>query len=261
VAGGIVTPISEWFVDQLRVLVFADRTSAGAAAGEAAASALKNAVRERGAARAIFAAAPSQEEVLAHLAQCDDIDWAEIAVFQMDEYIGLMRSAPESFACYLAQRLFDAAAPGHVNVMRGEEPAESECDRYGALLADGPIDLVCLGIGENGHLAFNDPGVSDFFDSRPVARVTLTRESREQQVHDGCYARLEDVPRDALTLTLPSLLRGRELHCVVPGPRKRAAVTRTLQGPVTTDCPASVLRIHPRATLYLDLESQPSSNA
>jgi glucosamine-6-phosphate deaminase len=255
-----LTLVAERFVDQLRVLVFVDRASAGAAAGAAAASCLRSTLGARGSARAIFAAAPSQDEVLSHLAQRRDIDWAGVTVFQMDEYLGLDHAAPQRFARYLADRLFDEAAPGSVNVMRGE-PAQSECERYAALLADGPIDLVCLGIGENGHLAFNDPGTADFSDPRAVARVTLTRESREQQVHDGGFAHFKDVPREALTLTIPTLMGGRELHCVVPGRRKRAAVTKTLEGPVTPDCPASILRTHPRATLYLDLESQPRTAA
>jgi glucosamine-6-phosphate deaminase len=258
---GVVTAVSEAFVDRLRVLVFADRASAGAAAGEAAATCLKGALDARGAARAIFAAAPSQDEVLAHLTGRDDIDWSGVMAFQMDEYIGLAHSAPQRFARYLAEHLFDAVAPDHVEVLGGDKPAELECERYAALLADGPIDLVCLGIGENGHLAFNDPGSTDFCDSRPVARVQLTRESREQQVHDGCFARLEDVPLGAFTLTIPTLLRGRELHCVVPGARKRSAVAAALRGEVTPDCPASILRTHPQATLYLDLDSQPWSDA
>lgn len=215
----------------------------------------------RGSARAIFAAAPSQDALLTYLARREDIDWAGVTAFQMDEYIGLARSAPQRFAHYLAERLFDAAAPGQVNILHGQEPVQAECKRYAALIADGPIDLVCLGIGENGHLAFNDPGSADFSDPRPIATVTLTRESRVQQVHDGCFARLEEVPRKALTLTIPTLLRGRELHCVVPGSRKRAAVAKALLGPVTPDCPASILRAHPRATLYLDPESQPWCDA
>jgi glucosamine-6-phosphate deaminase len=254
-------PISERLVDQLRVLVFADRASAGAAAGEAAARCLTASLGARGSARAIFAAAPSQDELLTHLARRADIAWAGVTAFQMDEYVGLARSSPQRFAHYLAERLFDSTAPGKVNVMHGQEPVRDECKRYAALLADGPIDLVCLGIGENGHLAFNDPGSADFSDPRPVATVTLTRESRQQQVHDGCFARLDDVPLRALTLTIPTLLRGRELHCIVPGARKRAAVTTALLGPVAPDCPASILRAHPCATLYLDPESQPWCDA
>ena len=258
---GVVTPLSETFVDRLRVLVFADRASAGAAAGEAAAACLTAALGANGAARAIFAAAPSQDELLAYLTGRECIEWPGVTAFQMDEYLGLAHSAPQRFARYLAEHLFDAVAPGRVEVMSGDMPADVECERYAALLAEGPIELVCLGIGENGHLAFNDPGSTDFSDPSLVAPVRLTRESREQQVHDGCFARLEDVPLDALTLTVPALLRGRELHCVVPGARKRAAVAAALRGEITSDCPASILRTHPCATLYLDLDSQPGSDA
>jgi glucosamine-6-phosphate deaminase len=258
---GVVTPLSETFVDRLRVLVFADRAAAGAAAGEAAATCLAAALGAHGTAGAIFAAAPSQDELLAHLAGRGDIDWSGVTAFQMDEYCGLAHSAPQRFSRYLAAHLFDAVAPGRVEVMGGVESGEAECARYAALLAEVPIDLVCLGIGENGHLAFNDPGSTDFADPRLVAQVRLTRESREQQVHDDCFARLEDVPVSALTLTIPALLRGRELHCIVPGARKRSAVSAALLGEVTPDCPASSLRTHPHATLYLDLDSQPWSAA
>ena len=254
----VVTPLSETLVDRLRVLVFANRADAGAAAGEAAATCLAAALGAHGTAGAIFAAAPSQDELLAHLAGCGDIGWPGVTAFQMDEYLGLADSAPQRFSRYLAAHLFDAVAPGRVEVMRGAEPDGVECERYAALLAAVPIDLVCLGIGENGHLAFNDPG-TDFSDPRPVAQVRLTLESREQQVHDGGFARLEDVPISALTLTIPALLRGRELHCVVPGARKRAAVSAALRGEITPACPASILRTHPHATLYLDLDSQPWS--
>lgn len=224
----------------------------GAAAGAAAVAALRAAVEQQGAARAILASAPSQNEVIAALAAAD-LPWERITLFHMDEYVGLPASHPASFRNYQQANLLGRIRPAAFHGIAGEAAdSAAECARYAALLREAPVDLVCLGIGENGHLAFNDPPVADFADPAWVKVVELDELCRQQQVNDGCFASLEAVPRHALTLTIPALLSGKTLVCTVPGPRKAAAVKATLQGPVETACPASVLRRHPRATLFVD---------
>jgi glucosamine-6-phosphate deaminase len=173
----------------------------------------------------------------------------------MDEYIGLAPDAPQLFSRFLSERLFDRVMPGQVHLIDGTAPSDAECERYGRLIAEAPIDIVCLGIGENGHIAFNDPPVADFRDPQMIKVVELDEACRRQQVNDGCFARLDDVPTHALTLTIPTLLSGAHLYCVVPGPTKRAAVRRTLDGPIATECPATILRTHADCTLFVDTDS------
>lgn len=244
-------------VDNLRVEVYRDRAQLGIAAGRAAGEKLAEVLARQPRARLIFAAAPSQTEFLETLAGLDGIDWARVTVFHMDEYLGLPPQAPQRFGRFLSERLFDRVHPGQVRLIRSEDASEEECRRYGELLTAAPIDIVCLGIGENGHIAFNDPPVADFDDPVPVKMVALDCASREQQVHDGCFATLDQVPTHALTLTIPTLLSGASLFCMVPGSAKRDAVRCTLYGPISTACPASALRHHPDCTLYLDVDSYP----
>ena len=208
----------------------------------------------------ILAAAPSQSEMLAALIQEPDIDWSRVTAFHMDEYIGLSANASQRFAHWLRRTFAD-----HVPLARFEpiDPGDSPqqtCDRYATLLAEAPIDVVLLGVGTNGHLAFNDPP-ANLEDPDTVKIVTLDRMCREQQVLDGCFASIDDVPRQAITLTVPALLAGRELFCCVPGLLKSAAVQAMLESPVSGDCPATALRTHPRCTLYLDRDSSSKSHA
>jgi glucosamine-6-phosphate deaminase len=203
----------------------------------------------------IFAAAPSQEEFLAALAAQENIDWHHVTAFQMDEYIGLPTDAPQSFGRFLRERFFSAVRPGTVHFFSLEGNAADEIVRYSRLIRESPPDIVCAGIGENGHLAFNDPSVADFADSAVIKEVHLAERSRQQQVHDGCFATVEEVPTSALTLTIPILFSAPYFSCVVPGPRKAEAVRQMLLGPIATDCPASILRRHPCAVLHLDMES------
>jgi glucosamine-6-phosphate deaminase len=172
----------------------------------------------------------------------------------MDEYVGLPRGAPQSFGHYLSEHLYKHVTPGKVQSLDGAADPESEIVRYGALVEEG-VDLCCMGIGENGHIAFNEPGQTDFGDPRTVRRVELDAASRLQQVHDGCFSALDDVPREALTLTVPALMAATHVVCTVPGPTKRAAVAAALWGPVAPTCPASALRNHPSAVLFLDRAS------
>ncbi|WP_331280162.1 6-phosphogluconolactonase [Alicyclobacillus macrosporangiidus] len=209
---------------------------------------------ERGHIRMVFAAAPSQNELLAHLAQ-HPIDWSRVTAFHMDEYIGLAPDDPRRFAHYLRTHLFDLVRPGAVHILDPAGDPEQECRRYTRLLQEAPIDVICLGIGENGHIAFNDPGVADFEDPAWVKVVPLDPRSRMQQVHDGCFPALDEVPTAAVTLTVPVFRAARHLVAVVPGPTKREAVRRTLQGPISPECPASILRTHPDVVLFLDLDA------
>ena len=240
-------------VDRLQVKVFRDRASMGAAAAAAAAQSLRTAIQKQGAARIIVASAPSQNELVAGLAAAPDIDWRRVTIFHMDEYVGLPATHPASFRNYQQRHLLSQVTPAVFHGIRGEaSDPEAECARYAALLAGAPIDLVCLGIGENGHIAFNDPPVADFADPLKVKIVELDEICRQQQVNDGCFPNLDSVPRQAITLTCPTLVSGQTLVCVVPGPRKAAAVAATLRGTISPACPASILRLHPAATLFVD---------
>ena len=228
----------------------------GKAAADAAAQVLREAVERQGHARIIVASAPSQDELIAGLAAAPGIDWSRVTIFHMDEYVGLPASHTASFRRYQQQHLLSEVRPAAFHGIRGEATdLAAECVRYTALLAAAPIDLVCLGIGENGHIAFNDPAVADFDDPHTVKVVELDAACRQQQVNDGCFPGFDIVPSQAITLTCPTLLSGRVLVCVVPGSRKAAAVRNTLRAPIGTACPATILRRHGCATLYLDIES------
>jgi glucosamine-6-phosphate deaminase len=250
-----VKPLFTKQVDRLNVRVYADRREMGRAAGESVAERLRQLLDEQAEVRMVFAAAPSQLEMLDTLCQAEGIDWSRVTAFHMDEYIGLPEASPQRFAHFLHLHLFDRVHPGTVHLIEGNRDPHAECERYARLIRDKPLDIICLGIGENGHLAFNDPPVADFEDPEVIKRVALDPLCRRQQVNDGCFDDLESVPAHALTLTIPTLMSGRYLVCAVPGESKRLAVAKTLNEPVSTSCPASILRYHPDCTLYLDLES------
>lgn len=250
-----VTPIHTEMAGSMLVRVFENRRMLGEAAGREAAAAIRALLASKTTVRIIFAAAPSQNEFLAELAAAKDLDWSRITAFHMDEYLGLPEGSPQSFGSFLRVALFDKVKPGRVHYINPAADLEAECERYGRLLAEAPIDIVCLGIGENGHLAFNDPPVADFHDPLLVKAVTLDAACRTQQVNDGCFASLEEVPQQALTLTIPVLLSAKWLFCMVPGPTKRGAVTRTLHESVSTDCPSTILRSHGDCRLFVDTDS------
>jgi glucosamine-6-phosphate deaminase len=238
---------------RLAVAVHADRPAMGRAAADQVAARLRATVAETGRAAAIFASAPSQDEFLAALRASPDIPWSAITAFHLDEYVGLSGRHPASFRRFLRDRLLDHVPVRAFHGLDGEanDPA-AECARYAALLRQEAPSLAILGVGENGHLAFIDPPECDFADPRDVRVVTLDAACRRQQVHDGGFERLDDVPRTALSLTIPFLMRVPEAVAIVPGPAKRAAIQAALDGPLTRACPASILRRHPRATLFLD---------
>lgn len=225
--------------------------------------------------RMIFAAAPSQNELLANLADSTLCDWARVQAFHMDEYIALPATAPQRFGRFLQERLFGKRQFHSVEYLGGVEYGGgsdgcngsddgvpdifAECARYSALLRESPIDICCLGIGENGHLAFNDPPVADFNASVWVQPVELDTVCRNQQVNDGCFATIEDVPTHALTLTIPALMSARHLVCCVPAVTKRPAIQRLfVEKELTADFPAGILRTHPSAVLFLEPNSTPS---
>jgi len=219
--------------------------------------AIKKVLERQRICRMIFAAAPSQNEVLAGLAEAEDIDWSRVHAFHMDEYIGLPDDAAQRFGIFLRDRLFGLLPFGKIEYLARHAgmdavAIETEIRRYSALLREEPIDIVCLGVGENGHIAFNDPGVADFSDPATVKEIVLDTECRLQQVHDGCFPDLEAVPKTALSLTIPALMSGSRLFCVVPGATKARAVHDMLKNPISERCPASVLRRHHDCTLYLD---------
>ena len=246
--------IREFCIDKLHVKVYATREHMGRAAGLAAAQAIAQAIARQGSTRVIFAAAPSQNETLATLLADASVDWSKVTAFHMDEYIGLPADAPQRFSRYLKDRVFHRVPFAAVHLL-GLQPPESECEYYANLLAEKPIDVVCLGIGENGHIAFNDPPVADFNDPQLVKIVTLDMPCRQQQVNDGCFPNINAVPETAVTLTIPALMRGATLICSVPGPTKRDAVRATLNDEISTRCPATILRRHDDCTLFLDADS------
>lgn len=241
--------------EKLDVAVYESRAEMGAASAARFADRLNRVIREQGKAAVIFASAPSQNEFTAALREIP-IDWTRVTAFHMDEYVGLPADHPASFRRYIREHLLDHVPIAAFHELRGEaaDPA-AECARYAALLAEAKPSVVAMGIGENGHLAFMDPPVCDFEDKLDVKVVELDNVCRMQQVHDGCFATFDDVPARALSLTVPVFMRAPHAVVTVPGPTKRTAVRAALHGPVTTACPASILRRHPDAGLFLDKDS------
>lgn len=237
----------------------ASRAEMDKAAATLIAESIRDTIAQRGAARVVFAAAPSQAGTLKELCEIDGIDWQRVAAFHMDEYVGLPADHASGFGNWLRRHLFDRKPFGAVHLIASQGDPDSNASAYGRLLGEAPIDLVCLGIGVNGHIAFNDPPVADFADPLVVKRVHLDDICRQQQVDDACFAAFDDVPEEALTVTVPALMSGRRLIAVVPGAVKRQAVMRTIHGPISTDCPASILRTHGNCSLFVEPESWPDA--
>jgi glucosamine-6-phosphate deaminase len=241
--------------DRLVTNVLPDRAAMGAAAADHAAARLRTILAAADSARVIFAAAASQSEFLDALVAADGIDWSRVVAFQLDEYVGLPLGDERSFGEWLEQRIWSRVRPGRVEKLDGGAAARdsaAECARYGELLANGGIDLALIGVGENGHLAFNDPHVADFDDPLVVKVVEIDDTSRRQQVRDGAFATFDAVPRLAMTVTMSTILASRAVSVVVPGAQKAAAIAAMLQGPISTACPASGLRRHPDAAMFVD---------
>lgn len=242
--------------DRLRCRIYNTRSEMGAAAGEDIHNGILELLAEKETINMIFAAAMSQCEMLEALVSRSDIPWNRINAFHMDEYIGLEEGAPQSFGFFLKNAIFDRVPFKNVYLINGNAAsAEEECRRYAELLKNNPVDIVCLGIGENGHIAFNDPGVADFNDKRLIKPVELDDICRQQQVNDGCFPSIGEVPKTALSLTVPALTAAKYMFCVVPAATKAKAVKSTMNGPISEVCPATALRTHENAILYCDRDS------
>jgi glucosamine-6-phosphate deaminase len=216
---------------------------------------LDETIRNRSSARIIIATGASQFEFYRSLLK-RNIDWKKITVFHLDEYAGMPVSHPASFRKYLKERILDHVNPFRVHFLAGDAvDLDAESARYAELLMQGDIDLACIGIGENGHIAFNDPPVADFNDPQLVKLVELDEDCKKQQMGEGWFPTIADVPANALSLTVPAIMRAKTISCVVPDKRKAKAVKNTVEGPVSTSCPASILRTHQDAVLWLDKDS------
>jgi glucosamine-6-phosphate deaminase len=253
---GEIPSIADFRADSLNIRIYESRQQAGAAAAIAVAAEIRRLIAARGRAIGIFASAPSQNEFLDELVNAEGIQWTRVVGFHLDEYLGMEEDAPQSFRKYLLDRLVMRVPMAEFHGLRGEAAnPEAVCANYAANLKSRPPDFAVLGIGENGHLAFIDPPVCDFNDPAAVKIVELDEVCRQQQVHDGAFAKLEDVPKQALSLTIPTIMACEKLFVIVPGGRKQSAVRNAIAGPITESCPASILRTHPNGHLFLDAEA------
>lgn len=249
------SPVHRFTVDELRVEAYASEQDMGAAAAREAGRVLREAVAARGSARVVIATGNSQFAFIEAL-RGEDVPWTSVTAFHMDEYVGIGADHPASFRLWIRQRV-ESALPGTtVHYIEGDAPdPQAECDRYEALLREAPLDLVCMGIGENGHLAFNEPNEADFDDPRWARIITLNPESRRQQVGEGHFPGIDAVPATAISMTIPALLSAGTVQVCAPEARKARAVAATLTDEVSTACPATRLRQTPQARLFLDDES------
>ena len=245
-----------FYIDQLHVNAFETREKMAGSAALKAGAQIISLLQVKPYLNIIFAAAPSQDEFLKALIDFPGIDWQRINAFHMDEYIGLPEDAPQSFGNYLNERVFSKVPFRSVHFIRGNvTDPEGEAHRYELQLKAFPPDIVFMGIGENGHIAFNDPHVADFRDPFGAKVISLDLVSRQQQVNDGCFSELKLVPEQAITLTIPMLVSAPVIYCVVPGRTKANAVFNTLTQPIVETYPATILRTHPAAELYIDADS------
>jgi glucosamine-6-phosphate deaminase len=242
--------------DKASVKVYKSSSQAGRAAGVQGAALLDEIISGQGYARIMVAASNSQFDVMASLVEDRRLKWNSIEVFHMDEYIGLPETHPASFRLWVKTHLVDLVHPAKVHYLRGDaKDLVKECQNYGDLLRSAPIDVCFMGIGDNGHIAFNDPHVAHFDDPLTVKKVELDEKCRLQQVGEGHFTTLDSVPREALTVTIPALVGSKQIICCVPDVRKAEAVRDALEGPISTSCPASIIRTHHRATIFLDTNS------
>lgn len=243
-------------VDKLTVEIYENRTLMGEASARDIKEKIIELLKEKDEINMIFAAAPSQNDVLQALVEDGSIEWGKVNAYHMDEYIGLDKDAPQGFGNFLKTHIFGKVPFKSVHYIDiTTTNPEKEAERYGKLLEENPTDIVIMGIGENGHIAFNDPPVADFKDKKIVKAVKLDEICRQQQVNDGCFESIDKVPTHAMTLTVPTLVKAAYLFCIVPAPTKAKAVYETLNGKIDEHCPASILRLQENAKLYLDNES------
>ena len=250
--------IKELNKDQLLIKIFKNREEMGKNAARDVAEKLLEILGKKGKANMAFAAAPSQNEFLSELIKFRNIEWNKITAFQLDEYIGLEDGSPQKFSTYLKDHLFDKVNFDKTYFIDQEKSSvtiEEKIKRYSDLLLKHPLDIACIGIGENGHLAFNDPHVADFTDPQNVKKVCLDIPCRTQQVNDGCFKTICDVPTHALTMTISAIISADYIYCVVPTKNKDQAVSNCIKGEIEPKYPASILRNHKNAILYLDRDA------
>lgn len=238
----------------MNIKVFKDKASLAGAAAAQAATTIRKATDDKGAARIIAATGASQFEFLDALTAMSDVDWARVEMFHLDEYIGLPLSHPASFRSYLLNRLISKVGITRYHLLDGESDPASVAREVGAELASAPIDVAFVGVGENGHLAFNDPP-ADFEIEDPYLVVNLDEACRRQQMGEGWFATLADVPLTAISMSVRQILKAHEIICIVPDARKARAVAACFEGEISRNAPASILRTHPRCTVYLDNDS------
>lgn len=240
----------------LEVKIFDTRQEMGENAAKTVAGKIRELLKTKEFLNIIFASAPSQNEFLAVLSEEKNIAWERINAFHMDEYVGLANDAPQNFGYFLKTRLFDKIPLHSVHYLNGNATdIEAECERYSKLLTDFPTDIVCLGIGENCHLAFNDPHVAFFDDPLIVKQVSLDDACRQQQVNDACFDSFDEVPQYALTITIPALLKAQYAYAIVPGTKKAEAIQHTIEDEISEEFPSTILRNHPGTILYIDKDS------
>ena len=238
----------------MRIHVLEGRESLGKAAAEQGAAALQRAIAENGRARIIGASAASQLEFLEELTGTPGIDWKKVELFHLDEYIGLPQSHPASFCKFLQDRLISKAGIVSVHFLDGQQDPAEVIRRTNEAISAAPIDVAFVGIGENGHLAFNDPP-ADFETEEPFIVVNLDQACRQQQVGEGWFPNIESVPKQAISMSVKQVLKSKEILAIVPGPKKAQAIKKCFDGPISAMAPSSILRTHANATIYLDRES------
>jgi glucosamine-6-phosphate deaminase len=236
------------------IKTYTDRLTMSRAAARHAARVMNEAIAARGEARIIAATGASQFDFLEALTASPEIDWQAVEMFHLDEYVGLPIDHPASFRRYLLERLIDKTSIPRFHFLDAEHDAAGAAARVGRQLASAPIDIAFVGIGENGHLAFNDPP-ADFETDEPYILVTLDAACRRQQAGEGWFASVDEVPPQAVSMSVRQIMKSKAIVCVVPDARKADAVKATLGGPISPEVPASILRTHPSATLYLDRDA------
>jgi glucosamine-6-phosphate deaminase len=239
---------------QSKIEILADKYSLGQAAADHAASSLRRTLSNQGSARLVAATGTSQFEFLDALTKAPDINWSRVEVFHLDEYVGLPSTHPASFRKYLFERLIHKAGIASYHLLDGDGDPEGTIKKIGAELQSKPVDILFAGIGENGHLAFNDPP-ADFQVADPYLIVDLDEACRQQQVNEGWFSDLTDVPKKAISMSVKQILCAKEIIAAVPDTRKARAVKACLEGEISPMIPASILRTHPNATIYLDADS------
>ena len=252
----MIETLKKFRIDQLHVEIFDTPKSLGQHAANFVIEKLQSAIKQKGKANLILATGASQFTFLDAFKKSPILDWKKITVFHLDEYKDVSDQHPASFRKYLRERILNEVQPAQIYFLKGDaEDINTELERYENLLRSHPVDIACIGIGENGHIAFNDPPVADFNDPKLVKVVELDEMCRKQQLGEGWFKTLNDVPTHALSLTIPAIMNSKSISCVVPDKRKADAIYNTLYGPVKTICPASILRKHGDAYLFLDKNS------